>query len=106
MVGERLAELRKDRGLSQKGLAAILELSTSTISSYEREINEPDDAIKIKIARYFNISLDYLLGVIDDELALDRGNMLTLPENFPEEERKTVGEFVDFILSKRTHKKQ
>lgn len=106
MVGERLAELRKDRGLSQKELAAILELSTSTISSYEREINEPDDVIKIKIARYFNISLDYLLGAIDDELALDRGNMLILPEDLSEEERKTVDEFVDFILSKRTHKKQ
>ena len=48
MVGERLAELRKDRGLSQQEFAEIFGLSASTISSYEREINEPDDNTKIK----------------------------------------------------------
>ena len=64
MNGERLSDLRKDRGLTQKDLAKIIGVSENSISMYERNLNSPDDKIKVKIAKYFNISLDYLLGAI------------------------------------------
>ena len=51
MVGERLLALRKDAGLSQEELAGILNINKHSISSYERDINEVPDEIKIKIAR-------------------------------------------------------
>lgn len=57
IVGERLQELRKDKGLSQKELAAILGIKPKTLSAYEREVANPSDEIKVKIAKYFNISL-------------------------------------------------
>lgn len=47
MDGERLSELRKDRGVTQQQLAAALSVSSNTISAYERGINEPDDRMKI-----------------------------------------------------------
>ena len=55
MEGERLSELRKDNGLTQRDLAEILGVSENSISLYERNINTPDDELKIKIANYFNI---------------------------------------------------
>ena len=98
MVGERLAELRKDRGLSQQEFAEIFGLSASTISSYEREINEPDDNTKIKFVQYFNISLDYLLGATNKEIALNQNNVLILPKDFPSSEMKTLQTFAEFMV--------
>ena len=83
MIGERLAELRKDKKLSQKELGEKLKISTYTVSSYEREKSTPDDEMKIKIAKFFNISLDYLLGLIDEERPFGGGKSVTLPEKLP-----------------------
>ena len=51
MVGERLAELRKDRGMKQKDLSEILSVSVTTISGYENNQNTPSDEIKVHIAK-------------------------------------------------------
>ena len=66
MLGERLQELRKDHGLSQQDLADKLNVSIHTISSYERNRSVPDDTMKMEIAKLFDISLDYLLGLVDE----------------------------------------
>ena len=50
MIGERLLDLRKDAGLTQDALAAILNINKHSISAYEREKSEPPDAIKVAIA--------------------------------------------------------
>ena len=60
MIGERLLDLRKDAGLTQDELAAILRINKHSISSYEREKSEPPDAIKIEIAKYFKVSRQYV----------------------------------------------
>ena len=73
-VGERLAELRKDKGKTQKQLAEELHVNYRTYSSYEREETEPGDDVKIAIAKYFNVSLDYLLGVINRPRPLNEDN--------------------------------
>lgn len=41
-IGETILELRKDRGLKQKQVAAVLNVATSTISNYETDTYEPD----------------------------------------------------------------
>ena len=68
MFGELLRELRKDHGMTQVDLAKELSLSPLTISAYERNRCVPDDSTKVKIARIFNVSLDYLLGLIREPL--------------------------------------
>ena len=65
MIGKALKALREERGLSQVELAKQLDISASAIGMYEVNSREPSDDIKTKIAEYFNVSIDYLLGVSD-----------------------------------------
>lgn len=60
--GERLYRLRTKSGICQKELAAYLHVSVSTISNYENGVHSPDLKILEKIARFFHVSADYLLG--------------------------------------------
>lgn len=57
----RLKEIRKSKGISQLKLALDLNTNQNTISRYETGEREPGINELIKIADYFNVSLDYLL---------------------------------------------
>ncbi len=57
----RLKELRKQKGISQLKLAMDLSMNQNTISRYENGGREADYKTLIKIADYFNVSIDYLL---------------------------------------------
>lgn len=59
---KRLKELRENNKMSQTELAEALFLSQRTISSYETGINEPDIETLKNIARYFKVTVDYLIG--------------------------------------------
>ena len=62
MLGERIANLRKERKVSQEELADVLNTSRQAISKWEREESDPDiDRLK-DLAIYFGVSIDYLLG--------------------------------------------
>lgn len=61
-LGERLQQLRKDRDLSQKEIAAHLKFTVSTISNYEQDVHAPDLETLRKLADYYDVSADYLLG--------------------------------------------
>lgn len=62
----RLKELRKKKGISQLRLATELNTTQNTISRYETGEREPGIDELIKIADYFNVSVDYLIGRTDD----------------------------------------
>lgn len=62
----RLKEIRKAKGISQLKLAMDLNTTQNTISRYETGDREPGIADLIKIADYFDVSLDYLLERTDD----------------------------------------
>ncbi|HIG0361874.1 TPA: helix-turn-helix domain-containing protein [Clostridium sporogenes] len=57
----RLKALREDADLTQQELADKLHTTRPTISNYENTDREPSYDVLIKIADYFNVSLDYLL---------------------------------------------
>ena len=61
-LGKRLKALREREGLTQVELAKKLNISNTTLSQYESSTRVPSDDIKILIADYFKINLDYLLG--------------------------------------------
>ena len=61
-----MKELRKSKGLSQLRLATDLNTTQNTISRYETGEREPGIAELIKIADYFHVSVDYLIGHTDD----------------------------------------
>lgn len=58
----RIKELRKERKLTQTQLCKILNIAQPTLSGYETNSFEPDNATMSKIADFFNVSIDYLLG--------------------------------------------
>lgn len=65
-LGERLAALRKDKGLSQAELAKLLNMGQSTIAMYEKNRRTPDPATLKRLADFFNVSVDYILGRTDN----------------------------------------
>ncbi len=61
----KLKELRIEKKLSQKELANILKTNNSSICDWERERSQPDLETLVDIAKFFNVSTDYLLGLKD-----------------------------------------
>ncbi len=61
-IGNRLAEIRKSKGIKQTELADKLNVSQQVISNIERGVTAPDIEILKKIADIYNISLDELVG--------------------------------------------
>ena len=72
MIGERLKQLRIKNGLKQQELADMFGLSSGTISFYESEQRKPDIDFIVAIAKYFDVSTDYLLGLTN---AIDKENI-------------------------------
>ncbi|EAD1840413.1 XRE family transcriptional regulator, partial [Listeria monocytogenes] len=62
MFSKRLSELRKKKGFSQYKLADELGFSRGQVANYEQGTREPDYQTLLKIAEFFNVSTDYLLG--------------------------------------------
>lgn len=62
MFAERLKELRCENDMKQSDLAKVLGVSASTIGMYEQGRRTPDLEVLNKIATYFQVSVDYLLG--------------------------------------------
>ena len=60
-MGDRIKRLRNARNITQKFLADVLEVSTSTVGMYEQNRREPDANTLIKIASFFGVSTDYIL---------------------------------------------
>ena len=61
-LGTILADLRKEKGLTQKQFGEIFNISESAVSHYEQGINLLNVELLCEIAKHFNIPTDYLLG--------------------------------------------
>lgn len=66
MFSDRLLKLRKEKELSQLELAKDLNVAKQTVSNWENANRCPDYEMLVKIADYFDVSLDYLLGRTDN----------------------------------------
>ena len=61
-IGYRISELRKQAGMSQFQLAKVLDIATSTLGMYETGKREPSLKVMNRIANYFNVTNDYMIG--------------------------------------------
>ena len=61
--GQRLKELRKNAGLSQKQLGQLIGVTKSVISFYELQDRSPSPLVLVKLSGVFHVSTDYLLGL-------------------------------------------
>ncbi len=64
--GQRLKEVRYDKKITQIALAEKLNVDKSTIAKYETDKIEPSISMLIELAKFFDVSTDYLLGLTDD----------------------------------------
>ncbi|MBE4939673.1 MULTISPECIES: helix-turn-helix domain-containing protein [Bacillus] len=65
MFGTRLHTLRKERKLRQEDMAKQLGIARTTYAMYEQGNREPDYNTLIKLATFFEVSIDYLLGTTE-----------------------------------------
>lgn len=79
MFKDVLKKLREEKGLTQEQLAEKLNVSAGTIGNYEQGQRLPkDDRMWIKIAVFFNVSVDYLMDV-DEHIKLIAADTASLP---------------------------
>lgn len=65
VFAERLTQLRKSRGISQATLAKDINVSLGIVCYWETGKSDPTAPKIVKVAKYFNVSSDYLLGLKD-----------------------------------------
>lgn len=76
-IGEKIKELRKEKGVTQEELAKNIDVSTSMVGMYETDARKPSYEVLIKIATYFEVSTDYLLNVEEKlNIAIDSLNKI------------------------------
>lgn len=63
---ERIRNLRIEKGLLQKDVAKVFNVARKTVSDWEIAGHEPSYSILMDIAKFYNVSIDYLLGMIDE----------------------------------------
>lgn len=109
----RLRELRKSLGLSQEDLGQKFNLAKSTISQYELGKRSPDSVILTKLADFFNVTVDYLLGRTDVKTFYDNETSAAKKclfetqsyydldkSGLPKEAIKQIDDYIEFIKHK------
>ena len=62
IIGTKIKYLREANGMKQKELASVLQLAPSTVNKYEKGERIPEIKHLVKIADFFDVSVDFLLG--------------------------------------------
>lgn len=102
MIGERLAETRKDHGDKQGNLAQKLNVTVSAVRSWEQNKSSPSHETLVSICRLYGVSSDYLLGLSDEDPAYVRGRK-SIP--FSSSELASLRDYEEFLMWKR-HKRK
>ena len=63
---DRIHELRKEMGISMREAAKRLQMPYTTYVNYEKGLREPSSEVLIALARFFNVTIDYLVGNVND----------------------------------------
>lgn len=109
-VGKRIRMLRESKNLTQKEAADALEMPRSTYVHYEDGSNEPKISVLVKLALYYNISVDWLIGNDMNEKSSppeDKWEALRkMLETLSDDDLKEVWSFVKFLHWKKSQKNQ
>lgn len=75
-IATTMKQLRQEKDICQKELAAYLHVSVSTISNYENGVHSPDPVILVRLADFYGVSADYLLGRTQCRYSVSRLNQV------------------------------
>ena len=95
----RIRDLREDKELKQSELAEIIKVAQRTISDYETERTEPSKEIWIKLAEFFEVSTDYLMGKTNNP------STDNFTEGMEEEDIKELEKYKELLKIKRQMEK-
>jgi len=103
---ERLKDLRKTRGINQTELSAYLNYGYTAIANYESGRNEPAIDTLSKIAEYFDVTVDYLIGKEDDPKRMDgiskpEAELIMSFRTMDNEDKKILLEMAKSLSSKK-----
>ncbi|GAW91322.1 helix-turn-helix domain-containing protein [Calderihabitans maritimus] len=107
-LGKKIKFLRTEKGLTQEELAKALGIARATLASWEINRREPDYSMLQKIADFFDVTVDFLLGRTDNpkgysdeppsdmelEELLQRSNLKFNGEPLDEEDKQDIIEFL------------
>lgn len=100
MFGRRLKDVREDSDETQQDLADLLGVSVSTIRNWEKDRNEPDYKVLVKICDHYNVTSDFLLGRAKTDPEYEARRIQRLLDS---SEQADVRAYTDFLLWKRQH---
>lgn len=102
-----IKKLRKNYSLTQIEFAKILNISNTTLSQYEAGNCIPNDEIKLKIAHYFNVTVDFLLGRKDNSFVNEKEERYTFEnkifidiEELSSESKKELQKYIQLLKLK------
>jgi len=98
-IGSKISQLRKQKSWSQEELAQQIDSSRIMIGKYERSDNAPSVDVLVRLAKAFDVSVDFLLGEganasYDKEMI----KRLEAVENLPPQEKDRIFHFIDLII--------
>ena len=99
---ERLKELRKSRNISQQKLGAYLNYGYTAIANYESGRNESSFDTLMKIAAFFDVTVDYLIGLSDEPMIMNvlsrsEVRLLEIYRKLNEENKQIIMEMTGII---------
>ncbi len=102
-IGDRIKDLRKKLGLTQKDMSKMLNIPYSTYSNYENNNREPSKELLEKIANVLNVSINTLIyGDCTNEpgitIALHNDN--GIDDELPDEAKKEIENFIEYVRQK------
>ena len=68
----RIRDLREDKDLTQDQLVSILKMHKTTYTNYEQGKREPPFELIIKLAKLYNVSIDYIAGLTNEPYSYKR----------------------------------
>ena len=80
IIAQNLIDLRKQRNLKQSDLSDAIGYSDKTISRWENGTSVPDVSTLIKLAKFYNTSVDYLLGITDESTPYAKSTRISTNE--------------------------
>ena len=116
LVNQIIREIREDRDLTQAEIAAVLKVQQQYYSKYETGEYEFPVRHVIALAKYYNVTTDYLLGLTDYSHGLDNlnkplvedittGRLLSGVLNLDSVGRKAVVEYINLVMLKQSREK-
>lgn len=102
--GERLRQIRKEKGLTQAEVAKLLSIGESTVSFYESGKRQPDYKTLVRLSEVFKVSTDFLLGKTNLRTPIETIAAHHEGEDWTEEELEEIERFKEFVKMKRQKK--